>query len=58
MDISKHWLTQEEERMKKCRLWAGMLAALNAMLDEILQFAVFAHQAVPWLLSSLSRRAL
>jgi hypothetical protein len=35
--------------MHRWRLLRGPLAVLNAMLDEILQFAVFARQAVPWL---------
>jgi hypothetical protein len=36
--------------MKKWQPLKRLLTALNAVLDEILQFAVLAHQAVPWLL--------
>jgi hypothetical protein len=39
----------EEKSMNKWRLMKGLLAALNDVLDEILQFAVLARQAVPWL---------
>jgi hypothetical protein len=45
---------KEEERMNKWRRWRALLTALNALLDEILQFAVLAQQAVPWLHSGLS----
>jgi hypothetical protein len=44
--------------MNKWRLLEGPLTVLNAVLDEILQFAVFAHQAVPWLFSGPSGRTL
>ena len=42
--------SKEEERMKKWRLLRAPLTVLNAVLDEILQFAILARQAVPWLL--------
>ena len=45
---------KEEERMIKWRRLRAPLTALNAVLDEILQFAVLAQQAVPWLHSGLS----
>ncbi|MEJ2737249.1 MAG: hypothetical protein P8189_27450 [Anaerolineae bacterium] len=40
--------------MNKWRRWRAPLTALNALLDEMLQFAVLAQQAVPWLHSHLS----
>ena len=40
------------------RDFRGPLAALHAALDEILQYALVAQQAVPWLFSGLSRRSL
>jgi hypothetical protein len=40
---------KQEENMKNWRLLKGPLTAMNRLLDEILQFAVFAHQVVPWL---------
>ena len=40
---------KEEENMNHWRLLKGPLTVLNAVLDEILQFAVFAHQVVPGL---------
>jgi hypothetical protein len=36
--------------MKNWRLLKGLRTVLNAVLDEILQFAIFFHQAVPGLL--------
>jgi hypothetical protein len=45
---------KEEGRMNKWRRWRAPLTALNALLDEMLQFAVLAQQAVPWLHSGLS----
>jgi hypothetical protein len=38
-----------EQKMYKWRLSKELRVVLNAMLDEILQFAVLAQQAVPWL---------
>jgi hypothetical protein len=35
--------------MKNWRLLKGPLTALNTLLDEILQFAIFVHQVVPGL---------
>ena len=35
--------------MNKRRLVRGPLTVLNAVLDELLQLAVLANQAVPWL---------
>ena len=43
--------------MNKWRLSKGALALLNTVLDEILQFALYAHQAVPWLFSGPSGRS-
>jgi hypothetical protein len=40
--------------MNNWRLLKRPITALNTLLDEILQFAVFAQQAVPWLLSGPS----
>lgn len=37
--------------MNNWRPWRGALAVLNTVLDEILQFAVLARQAVPWLMT-------
>jgi hypothetical protein len=48
----------KEERMNKWWLSKGALTLLNTVLDEILQFALFAHQAVPWLLSGPPGRTL
>jgi len=40
------------------RHFKGLLTVLNAVLDEILQVAVLAQQAVPWLFSGPSGRTL
>jgi hypothetical protein len=55
-EFSKQTMQKEEEEMNKWRLWEGPLTRLNAVLDEILQMAVYAHQVVPWLFSGPSRR--
>ena len=34
--------------MNRWQLFKGPRAVLNALLDEILQFALLAQQAVPW----------
>ena len=39
-----------EERMNKWLPLSRPLAVLDAVLDELLQFAIVARQAVPWLL--------
>lgn len=39
----------EEDRMNKWNPLSRLLAVLNDVLDEILQFACLARQAVPWL---------
>ena len=36
--------------MNDWRFFKGPRTVLNAVMDEILQFAVLAQQAVPWLL--------
>ena len=41
--------SKEEDRMKKWSPLNRLLAVLNAVLDELLQFACLACQAVPWL---------
>jgi hypothetical protein len=58
LDCSTLYLTKEEESMNN---WIPLKRApvlRNTMLDEILQFALFAHQTVPWLLSGPSDRSL
>lgn len=42
--------SKEEESMKKWNPLSRLLEVLNAALDEVLQFALLAQQAVPWLL--------
>jgi hypothetical protein len=42
----------EESNMNKGRLFDR----LNNLLDEVLQFVMFAQQAVPWLLSGPASR--
>ena len=40
--------SKEEERMNKWNPLNRLLAVLNTVLDEFLQFACLACQAVPW----------
>lgn len=42
--------SKEEESMNKWLPFSRLVAVLDAVLDEILQFALVARQAVPWLL--------